>query len=247
MPKFLNGSVITATRWNQRLCTLKIDVNLPKFEAGQFVSVGLDIDGKPDMRPYSLINPPSSEFIEIYFNTVPEGSLSTRLYQCKAGDSLLVSPQAAGFFTLSEVPQGKNLWLIATGTGIGPYLSMLATSTPWRRFEKIVLVHSVSTADELVYKPQIEILKEQHPGQLISVYCVTREKIAYGLQRRIQPCLADGELEASAGIALSAGDSQVMLCGNRNMINDVITMLATRGMKKNLRRNPGQITTEHYY
>ena len=247
MAKFLNGSVITATCWNQRLCTLKIDVNFPKFEAGQFVSIGLEIDGNPDMRPYSLINPPSSGFIEIYFNTVPEGSLSTRLYQCKIGDSLLVSPQAAGFFTLSEVPQGKHLWLIATGTGIGPYLSMLATPTPWQRFEKIVLVHSVSTADELVYKPQIELLKERYPDQLISVYCVTREKIAYGLQRRIQPCLADGELEASAGIALSADDSQVMLCGNRNMIHDVMTILAARGMKKNLRRNPGQITTEHYY
>ena len=247
MSKFLNGSVVTATHWNQRLCTLKIAVNFPEFEAGQFVSVGLENNGKTDMRPYSLINPPSTDFIEIYFNTVPEGSLSTLLYQCKAGDSLLVSPQPAGFFTLSEIPQGKHLWLIATGTGIGPYLSILSTSIPWQRFEKIVLVHSVSTADELVYRPQIEALKDQYPDQLISVYCVTREKISDGLQRRIQRCLTDGELEASAGIALSADDSQVMLCGNRNMIQDVMAILAARGMTKNLRKTPGQITTEHYY
>ena len=110
-----------------------------------------------------------------------------------------------------------------------------------------MLVHSVSTADELVYRPQIEALKGQYSDQLISVYCVTREKISNGLQRRIQRCLTDGELEASAGIALSADDSQVMLCGNRNMIQDVMAILAARGMTKNLRKTPGQITTEHYY
>ena len=247
MSKFLIGSVTGVTHWTKRLCTLKIGVDFPEFEAGQFVRIGLEIDGKPELRPYSLVNPPFCDFIEIYFNTVPQGSLSTSLYQRKVGDSLLVGAQAAGFFTLAEVPTAKHLWLIATGTGIGPYLSMLSTATPWQRFEKIVLVHSVSTADELVYQASIEKLQHQYPKQLTSVYCVTREKIAHGLQQRIQQCLADSQLEAFAGIPLSADDSQVMLCGNKSMIEDMISLLVSRGMKKNLRREPGQITTEHYY
>jgi len=247
MSTLLTGSVIAVNHWNQRLCTLKIGVDFPEFEPGQFVRVGLSVDGKPEMRPYSLINAPSHGFIEIYFNTVPEGSLSTLLYQCKPGDSLLVGAGAAGFFTLAEVPTAKHLWLLATGTGIGPYLSILATPTPWQRFEKIVLVHSVSTADELVYLPLIDKLQHQYQGQLTSVYCITREKRANSLQHRIQQCIVNGELESSAGISISANESQVMLCGNKKMIEEVMALLALRGLKKNLRRRPGQITTEHYY
>ena len=247
MPKFLNGSVIAVTHWNQRLCTLKIAVDFPPFEAGQFVSIGLEVDNKPYMRPYSLVNVPNRDFIEIYFNTVPEGSLSTSLYQRKVGDSLLVSKEAAGFFTLSEVPTGKHLWLIATGTGIGPYLSILGTSDPWERFEKIVLVQSVSTADELAYKVYIEALQARYPEKLTTVYCVTREQVDGGLPHRIQQCFTNGTLEASAGVAISAKTSQVMLCGNRDMIQDMISMLASRGMKKSSRSKPGHITTEHYY
>jgi ferredoxin--NADP+ reductase len=247
MSKFLRGSVITVKHWTQRLCTLRIAVDFPEFEAGQFVCVGLEVNNKPDLRPYSLISSPSCDFIEIYFNTVPKGSLSTLLYQCKIGDSLLVSSQAAGVFTLAEVPAAKHLWLIATGTGIGPYLSMLTTPTPWQKFEKIVLVHSFSTVDELVYLPLIKKLQDQYQGQLINICCVTREKSVNSLQHRIQQCLGDGQLETFADLPISAANSQVMLCGNKNMIEDMIALLSLRGMKKNLRRKPGQITTEHYY
>ena len=247
MSKFLVGSVSAVTHWTKRLCTLSIAVDFPEFEAGQFVSVGLNIDDKPHMRPYSLVNPPSSDGIEIYFNTVPEGSLSTQLYQCKVGDSLLIGRRAAGLFTLSEVPAAKHLWLIATGTGIGPYLSILATTIPWQRFDKIVLVHSVSTADEKTYRPQIQQLKDHYPEKFVDIYCVTREKTADSLPHRIQHCLTKGMLEAAAGVPLTADDSQVMLCGNNSMIRDMIALLAERGMQKNLRRKPGQITTEQYY
>ena len=158
--KWLDGEVIENYQWNDRLFSLKINAPLENFKPGQFIRVGVEVDGEVLARPYSLVNSPDEDFLEIYFNIVPEGPLSPLLAKLKAGDKIKVAGKTAGFLVIDEVPDVKNLWMMATGTAIGPFLSILKTEQPYERFEKIVLCYSVRTKDELSYLDTIdELLK----------------------------------------------------------------------------------------
>jgi ferredoxin--NADP+ reductase len=160
---------------------------------------------------------------------------------------VFVAPQAAGFLTLDEVPQGEHLWLLASGTALGPFLSILGTAAPWRRFRRVVLVHAVRRAGELSYQEQIQALPAQHPGQFAYVPVVSREHSAQSLGGRIPQAIEDGRLEAGAGIKLDAQVSRVMVCGNPEMVADTVQALERRGLKKHRRRDPGQISVESYW
>jgi ferredoxin--NADP+ reductase len=177
---------------------------------------------------------------------VADGLLSPLLQQLKPGDTVQVSQPASGFFVLDEVPDGKNLWLISTGTGIGPYLSMLGTDTPWQRFSSIVLLHSVRFAAELVYQPRIQQLQQRYGKQLHYQSVVTRAQHTGALQQRIPDLISSGQLQTSCGQTLDT-QSQVLLCGNPQMITETKAVLEGIGLKKNLRRDPGQITVEQYW
>src|SRR5471032_3370463 len=140
---WIEGSVASQTRWTDRLFSLRVEIPteaaaLP-FEAGQFARLALDIGGERIARPYSFVNAPGSVPLEFYYAIVPEGPLSPRLANLVAGDRVYVAPNPAGFLVLSEVPEATNLWLLATGTGVGPFLSILRTPAPWQRFRRVVL------------------------------------------------------------------------------------------------------------
>lgn len=137
--------------------------------------------------------------------------------------------------------------MLSTGTGLAPFLSMLQTEVPWRRFGQVALVYAVRTATELSYADTIQRVAREHPGQFRFVPFVSREDTSFALRARIPEAIADGRLQARAGMALSAGDSQVMLCGNPDMVRDTIEVLAALGMKKNRRSAPGQITVERFW
>ena len=128
--KWFDGEVIENVQWNERLFSLKIKAPLANFKAGQFVRVGLEIDGEVLARPYSLVNSPDEDYLEIYFNIVPEGPLSPLLAKLEAGDTIKVAEKTAGFLVVDEVPEIKNLWMMATGTAIGPFLAILKTELP---------------------------------------------------------------------------------------------------------------------
>lgn len=176
MANWLEGTVIEKKQWTNRLITLRIDAPLGDFRAGQFVRIALDVDGELLARPYSLVNAPHEPLLEIYFDVVPGGPLSTKLATLEPGDRLSVADNPSGFLTINEIPQVKHLWMLATGTGIGPFLSSLKTDEPWQRFEKIVLACSVRTADESVYMDTITELLNKHPQQMQFVPFVTRER-----------------------------------------------------------------------
>lgn len=240
--KWLEATVRENRHWTPALFSLRVEGARPSFEAGQFVRIALDIDGERVARPFSFVNPPQDPVLEFYGIVVPEGPLSPRLERLAPGDTLYVASNPAGFLVLSEVPDAETLWLLATGTGIAPYLSILRTEAPWRRFKNIVLVHAVRRAEELVYR---DLLREL-PG-LKTVTFVSREAHPGSLAGRIPAAIRDGRLEAAAGAALSAAGSQVLLCGNPQMLKDAAAALAERGMRKHRRRNPGHITVESFW
>ena len=246
MQKWVEGKVAAQQRWTERLFSLKVDADIP-FEAGQFAKLALDVEGERIARPYSFVNAPDERPNEFYYVTLPDGPLTQRLCRLKAGDGIYLAPRPAGFLALSEVPDGENLWLISTGTGLGPFLSILKTEAPWKRFERVVLVHAVRLAEELTHRDVVDRLVRARAERMRAVSFVSREAAAGALPGRVPAAIEDGRLEAVTGVALSAEKSQVMICGNPAMVTDTSAVLARRGMKKHRRRDPGHITVENYW
>jgi ferredoxin--NADP+ reductase len=238
---WLEGRVVENRHWTDALFSLKVAAAPLSFEAGQFVRIALDIDGERVARPFSFVNPPSQPLHEFYGIVVPEGPLSPRLARLEAGDALYVARNPAGFLVLSEVPDAQTLWLISTGTGIAPFLSMLQTDTPWKRFANVVLVHAVRHARELVYGDLIAGFP-----RLKYVRIVSRESAPGVLPGRIPAAIRNGALEAAAGARIDSA-SHVMLCGNPDMLKDAQLALQERGLRKHRRRAPGHITVESFW
>lgn len=241
------GTVKELHPWTEKLFSLRVEAAVDPFIAGQFTKLGLMIGDELVSRPYSYVNAPDERPLEFYFVTVPEGPLTTRLIRLKAGDPIWVMKKASGFLTLNEVPHSRHLWLLSTGTAIGPFLSILKTTEPWDRFERIVLVHAVRFARELSFQDQIQPLQEQADGRFRYIPIVSREQTDFALRTRVPAAIEDGSLEKCAGLAITAADSQVMICGNPGMVRDTTAALQARGLSRNRRREPGQITVENYW
>ena len=244
MSTWLETRVIDNRHWTDSAFSLRLEAPRLDFQAGQFVRIALE----PELaRAFSFVNPPQDPVLEFYGIVVPEGPLSPRLGKLRAGDRLLVASNPAGFLILSEVPDVQTLWLVSTGTGIAPFLSILRTETPWRRFRNVVLVHAVRHAAELVYRDTIGELQRRYHNVFHYVPFVSREPHPVALAGRIPDAIRDGRLERAAGIALEASTSHVMLCGNPAMLKDSQAALIERGMRKHRRRNPGHITVESFW
>jgi ferredoxin--NADP+ reductase len=245
--KWVQGRVIANHHWTQWLYSLRIEAPVAPFEAGQFGRLGLVIDGEFVARSYSFVNPPDETYLEFYSITVPAGPLSTRLAKLKPGDCVWVFRKAAGFLVLSQIQTTDILWMLSTGTAIGPFLSILKTEEPWQRFSKIVLAHSVRTAEELSYQDLIQTIRKQHPQQFTMVPLVSREDHEGAIRGRITTAIIDGRMAQYTGLTIDAKSSQVMLCGNPDMVQDTTALLKERGLKENRRRHPGQISVEKYW
>lgn len=247
MAQWIEGRVVERIDWTGRLHSLRIEAGIEPFRAGQFTKLGLDIDGEIVGRPYSIVSAPGESLLEFYFSTVPEGPLSPRLSALKPGDAIQVAPRANGFLVLDEVPPSIHLWLVSTGTGLGPFLSILKTPGPWQRFQRVVLVHAVRTADELTYRRAIARIAEAEPKRFTYIPFLSREPADYALAGRIPQAIADGRLEARAGLGFDAALAHVMLCGNPAMVADATAALTARGFRKHRRKEPGQISMETYW
>lgn len=248
MASWLTGTVAHKTCWNDTHYSLAIEAQGPVFIAGQFIRVGMDLEGERIGRPYSLVNPPDAPLFEIFFNIVPEGPLSSRLAALEAGDSVWLTEAANGLLTLVEVPQHtRDLWMLATGTGVGPFLSMLQTDEPWQRFDNVVLGYGVRYHANLAYRDLIDRLQQEHAGRFHFVPYITGESAGDGFACRIPDTITDGRLEQRIGMTLDPSRSHVMLCGHSGMIGDAVSSLESRGMRRHRRREPGQISTEKYH
>jgi len=247
MGEWLEATVAERIRWNDGLYSLRFQAPLPAFKAGQFVRVALDVDGERVARPYSLVNAPDETPQEIYFNVVPGGALSPRLARLEPGDTLFVHTSVTGTMTMERTPDHRHLWLFATGTALGAFLSILKTDAPWDRAERVVLCHSVRRGADLAYAETIRRLDERHGDRFDFVPLVTREAHPDALRARIPAALASGEIERRVGLELRPEDAHVMLCGNSAMIEETRERLEARGLRRHRRREPGHITVEKYH
>jgi ferredoxin--NADP+ reductase len=247
MATWIKAEVVENQHWTKDLFSLVLSAPIEPFTAGQFTKLGMEIDGKLIQRAYSFVNPPQSKYHEVYATRVADGLMSPRLHALEPGETVMITKDPAGYFTLDEVPQGQHLWMLATGTAIGPYLSIVEQGDVWSRFRKVILVHAVRFAADLTYQARINALQEKYPDQLVVQPFVSREPTAGALSGRITHALEDGLLERVVGLPLQPDHSQVMLCGNPAMVKEVKSILEGKGLSKNLRRKPGNITTEHYW
>lgn len=248
MANWVTGKVVKVQNWTDTLFSLIVHAPVEPFTAGQFAKLGLDVDGERVQRAYSYVNAPSNPDLEFYLVTVPEGKLSPRLAALKPGDEVQVVSEAAGFFVLEEVPDCDTLWMLATGTAIGPYLSILEEGKDLDRFKNLVLVHAARYAADLSYLPQMQALEARYAGKLRIQSVVSRETAPGMLTGRIPFLIETGALEEAVGLPMNAESSHVMLCGNPQMVRDTQQLLKeTRQMSKHLRRRPGHMTAEHYW
>ena len=247
-PGFNSARVVANHHWSENLYSLQLEAAIKPFQAGQFAKLALPIDGKIVARPYSLVNPPESTPLEFYSIVIPAGPLSPRLAALAAGDTVWVSQAANGFLVVDEVPDATDLWLLATGTGIGPFLSILRTEQAWQRFEKIILVHAVRYRQELTYSNIIAAVQKQRGERFVMIPFVSREHADGALSGRIPQAIAQGQLELRAQSTISPKHSQFMLCGNPAMVKETTALLCEqKGLSKNRRRTPGHITVENYW
>ncbi len=243
---FVEGRVIENKHWTDHLYSLRIEAEAASFTAGQFGKLALNVAGERVARPYSFVNAPHEPILEFYSSIVPGGPLSSRLAALKSGNKVWVTNKGSGFLVLDEVPEAKYLWLLSTGTAIGPFLSILKTAEPWRRFERIVLIHAVRHVKELSYRNIIAQLEKEHSGRFAIIPFVSREQTDFAVHGRIPAAIEDGSLEKHANMPFS-DDTQVMICGNPGMVKDSTAVLEAKGLKKNRRRTPGHITVERYW
>ncbi len=247
MPKWCQGTVVGRKVWAEGLFTIAVEApDVAPFDPGQFLHLAVTEGGERINRPYSVASP-HGRVLEFFIVVVEDGQLTPRLWELREGDALEVSQRAAGSFTLEKSPLAPHLWLIATGTGLAPYIAMLRTPTPWERYEKICVVHGVRHAADLAYTDELRGYEAQHPQRFRLAQALTREKCDGKLHGRIPALLESGELEQAAGFSMQADNSTVLLCGNPAMLDDMEARLGERGMKRHRSKSPGQIVLERYW
>lgn len=245
--QWINGHIVRKHVWHDGLFTITVHCpGVAPFECGQFLQVGLSLPEKHLHRPYSVASPHGME-LEFFIVKVNEGELTPRLWEMAPGDCIEVSSKATGGFTLEHAPAAEVIWLLATGTGLAPYIAMLRDPKIWKSYQHIVVVHGVRHVTDLAYTEELSSLVQSSEGRLHVVPVVSRDQPEYGIHGRITTALETGTLEKLVGLPMSTENSSVMMCGNPLMLDDVEAILNARGMRKHKRNEPGHYVVERYW
>ena len=236
MAAFNTEQVLSVHHWNDTLFsfTTTRDAAL-RFHNGHFVMIGLEVDGKPLMRAYSIASANYEENLEFLSIKVQDGPLTSRLQHLKEGDTILVSRKPVGTLVIDDLRAGRNLFLFGTGTGLAPFMSIIKDPDTYERFEKVILVHGVRFVSELAYSdfiqnelPQNEYFGDVVREKLLYYPTVTREE--FRNTGRITDLIDSGKLCADLGIPqLDPAQDRAMLCGSPAMLTDISAMLDNRG------------------
>lgn len=206
-----------------------------RFENGQFVMIGLMVDGKPLMRAYSIASPNWEEQLEFFSIKVPDGPLTSRLQHIRPGDSLLLSRKPTGTLLISDLFPGGTLYLLATGTGLAPFLSVIRDPATYERFDRVVLTHGVREEADLAYRdyierelPKHEYLGEQIREKLLYYPAVSRQPFRH--HGRLTDLMASGQMQRDLGLPeISPERDRAMICGSPQMLADFRRLLDERG------------------
>ncbi|MGE0212914.1 MAG: ferredoxin--NADP reductase [Parvibaculaceae bacterium] len=221
-----------------------------RFRNGEFTMIGIPVNGKPLLRAYSVASPNYEDKLEFFSIKVQDGPLTSRLQHLKAGDPIIVSRKATGTLVLDNLRPGRHLYLIGTGTGLAPFLSIIRDPETYERFEKIVLLHGCRRVADIAYGeliteelPADEFLGEDVRSKLVYYPTVTREP--YRNRGRITDLVQSGILFADIGLPdLSAEDDRVMLCGSPQMLVDFRRILDERDFVEGNHGEPGDFVVE---
>ncbi len=255
MSNLVTERVLSVHHWNDSLFSFRTtrDPGL-RFENGQFVMIGLEVGERPLTRAYSIASPNYEEHLEFFSITVPDGPLTSRLQHLREGDPIVVSKKPTGTLVLHDLNPGRNLYLLSTGTGLAPFLSVIQDPQTYERFEKVVLMHGVRTVSELAYAdfitahlPDNEFFGEQVREQLIYYPTVTREP--FRNNGRITELIDSGKLFTDISLPeIDPAHDRIMICGSQAMIKDCCELLDGRGFKASRRiGEPGDYVIERAF
>ena len=252
--RFTGETVLSLRYWTPNLLSFRTSRD-PKFRftPGHYARLGLQsANDNLVWRPFSVVSSKEDEYLEFIATLIPSGEFSGLLSNSLIGNTIQVDKNSYGFMTIEGFAPGNDLWLLATGTGLGLFLSILRDSTTWNAYENIVLVHSVRYAAELAYRDEITAIIREHtlgklPARLRYIPVVTRELWPDILSARIPQLIEDGRLEHTANLKLELNRSRIMVCGNPEMISELRELLTARNFHTNRRAAPRQLAFENYW
>ncbi|WP_107860640.1 ferredoxin--NADP reductase [Neisseria weaveri] len=249
--KYTEETVLWIKHHTPKLMTFAISrPEAYRFSAGQFSRLGFR-DGEGFIwRAYSVVSAEYADTLEYFAVLIEGGPMSAKLAAMKEGDTILLDKNATGFLLPERFPDGKDLVMLCTGSGIAPFLSILEQPEIWQRFDRLALAHSVSYGNELIFNDRIAALAghpliEEHFHKLHFVPVVTRETTDGSLGKRLPELLKNGELAAAFDMQFNTADTRFMICGNPAMVKDTFQALLDMGFAMHRNRIPGQIMMEN--
>lgn len=238
---YTEQQVTALWKWSEK--TFSFTTTRPdgfQFQNGEFVTLGLRHEGKLIARAYSIVSTNDAEHLEFLSIHVPDGPLTSRLAKVREGEPVWINSKATGSLTLRHVQPGRNLYLLATGTGLAPFMSLVRDRGTYDRYEKVILVHTVRTRAELAYREQIQALSGD---RLLYLPTVTREP--FETSERCSDLFRSGALFSRLGLAHADPErDRVMLCGNPHMNDEMSRYLEERGWTMTKHRGIGNFTVE---
>jgi len=254
MSAFFEERVLSVHHWTDRLFTFTTtrDPSL-RFSNGHFTMIGLRLNGKPLLRAYSIASPNYEEHLEFLSIKVEEGPLTSHLQHIQVGDTIVVGKKPTGTLLIDYLTPAKRLYLLSTGTGLAPFLSIIRDPETYEKFETVVVVHGVRQVDELAYHelivdhlPQHEFLGDMIGQQLRYYPTVTRE--TYRNMGRVTALIESGKLFTDLALPpMNPAEDRVMLCGSPGMLNDLKHMLESQGFAEGNTSTPGDFVIERAF
>ena len=254
MAAFDDEKVLSVHHWTDRLFSFTTTRSQSlRFSNGHFTMIGLRVDGKPLLRAYSIVSPNYEETLEFLSIKVPDGPLTSRLQHIQPGDSVIVGHKPTGTLLIDYLLPGKRLYLLGTGTGLAPFMSIIRDPDTYEKFDQVILVHGCRLVSELAYRDYItqELPRHEFLGELVSSqlrYYPTVTREPFPTQGRIPELIESGRMARDLGLPdLHPQLDRVMLCGSPEMLKSIKEVLEKRGFKEGNTTTPGDFVVERAF
>tara|TARA_B100000963_G_scaffold361900_1_gene400667 strand:- start:1182 stop:1943 length:762 start_codon:yes stop_codon:yes gene_type:complete len=241
-------TVLQVKHWSDKTFSFRTTRKFPnKFNNGEFAMIGMESEGKKIMRAYSIASANHEDFLEFLSIKIEDGPLTSKLQHIKEGDEILVNPRSTGTLVIDYLLPGRNLYLIATGTGLAPYMSIIKDPLTYERFEKVILTHTVQYANELAYHEELNFFndkwKQVTKGNFRYFTTLTQED--WPRKGRITNWITSNDLYTqTTGEALDTEKDRFMVCGSQGLNKDLIEHFESLGMEEGNTSIPGKFVIE---